>query len=492
MKIIIVSSLLALLAVPAAAYNNDCSDNGENSYRRVLYNKDDCGKKVLNMYCGNGESGTSNQIANGEDTTTSTIENAESNTVSNEESAESTAEDAASSAMSNEDMDEADESNVMSNEGSAASNAMANEAMSESMANEAMGDSNESHRSLYEKKTCGFQRRSLYDKDHDDDDEIYTQCKVPRDSQVCQKVATQCTGKTKCLGANMNTYRKKVNSGEVTKEICTQGDCPCNACRSKGFECGSCRRLYGYDIGGPSEQAWGGEGYVANAGKGISYIHSNNYERNAINNENNGEGNENSAINNEYNGEGNENSAINNEYNGEGNENSVTNIENAAEDGATNTAAAAANDNYRSLQEEPVALDWVAVALQYFNCSEGCLINFYDTNECSDEALRPLSPMAGISLTYSIDDSGKTLGNATIPGPVEQYLDKVIYFHDNLDGKIGINEGKDLCGVFQYFGSDDTTASDDSTAANGSGAIIPRAASYLAGVSVMAAMILAS
>ena len=63
---------------------------------------------------------------------------------------------------------------------------------------------------------------------------------------------------------------------------------------------------------------------------------------------------------------------------------------------------------------------------------------------------------------------------------------QVIYFHDNLDGEIGIDEGKDLCGVFQNFASDDTTA------ANGSGAIIPRAASYLAGVSIMAAMVLAS
>ena len=47
------------------------------------------------------------------------------------------------------------------------------------------------------------------------------------------------------------------------------------------------------------------------------------------------------------------------------------------------------------------------------------------TNECTDAALRPLSPMAGISVTYSTDDSGKTLGKATVPGPIEQYLDKV-------------------------------------------------------------------
>jgi len=78
----------------------------------------------------------------------------------------------------------------------------------------------------------------------------------------------------------------------------------------------------------------------------------------------------------------------------------------------------------RNLQEE-VSLDWVAVALTNFNCSEGCLVNFYDTNECTDAALRPLSPMAAISVTYSTDDSGKTLGKATVPGPIEQYLDKV-------------------------------------------------------------------
>ena len=178
----------------------------------------------------------------------------------------------------------------------------------------------------------------------------------------------------------------------------------CDPCRSKGFDCGNCRRrgLYGYT--GYAGQGYGGYGYRAHAGKGVSFI-TNNAENGAMNTVNANEGGVATTI------ENNENGAMNNMNANEGSV--ATTIENAE------------NGNYRSLQEETVSLDWVAVALQYFNCSEGCLINFYDTNECSDEALRPLSPMAGISLTYSIDGSGKTLGNATIPGPIEQYLDKV-------------------------------------------------------------------
>ena len=101
------------------------------------------------------------------------------------------------------------------------------------------------------------------------------------------------------------------------------------------------------------------------------------------------------------------------------------------------------------------------------------------------------------------------------------FLYQVIYFHDNMDGEIGIDEGKDLCGIFQDLKSeaqpdaeateaqpdtdttevkpeatttngDTTTSSVDTTAANDSGANLPRAVSYLAGVSVMAAMIMAS
>ena len=147
MKIIIVSSLLALLAVPAAAYNNECPSDSEYSYRRALYDEELCGQKVLNMYCDHGEE-------------------------------------------------------------------------------------NESYRSLYEKNhglhgehTCGYYRRSLYDKEHDDE-ETYTQCKAPRNSQACKKVATQCAEGRKCLGANMNSYKREsdigdgANSEEVTKDSC--------------------------------------------------------------------------------------------------------------------------------------------------------------------------------------------------------------------------------------------------------------------------------
>ena len=178
----------------------------------------------------------------------------------------------------------------------------------------------------------------------------------------------------------------------------------CDPCRSKGFDCGNCRRrgLYGYT--GYAGQGYGGYGYRAHAGKGVSFI-TNNAENGAMNTVNANEGGVATTI--------------------ENNENGAMNTMNANEGSVATTIENAENGNYRSLQEETVSLDWVAVALQYFNCSEGCLINFYDTNECSDEALRPLSPMAGISLTYSIDGSGKTLGNATIPGPIEQYLDKV-------------------------------------------------------------------
>jgi len=183
-----------------------------------------------------------------------------------------------------------------------------------------------------------------------------------------------------------------------------------------------------------------------------------------------------------------------------------------ARNAAQGAMIAEEHEGYRSLEgeEEGVALDWVAVALEHYNCSNGCLINLYDTNECSDEALRPLSPMAGISVTYSTDDSGITMGNTTIPGTIEQYLDKVIYFHDNNDGEININEGKDLCGVLQNFtealsatngdatatngdatatNGDATATNGDATATNGSGAILPRVASFLAGVSVLAAMV---
>ena len=98
-----------------------------------------------------------------------------------------------------------------------------------------------------------------------------------------------------------------------------------------------------------------------------------------------------------------------------------------ARNAAQGARIAAEHEGYRSLEgeEEGVVLDWVAVALEHYNCSNGCLINLYDTNVCSDEALRPLSPMAGISVTYSTDDSGITMGNTTIPGTIEQYLDKV-------------------------------------------------------------------
>ena len=200
----------------------------------------------------------------------------------------------------------------------------------------------------------------------------------------------------------------------------------CDPCRSKGFDCGNCRRrgLYGYT--GYAGQGYGGYGYRAHAGKGVSFI-TNNAENGAMNTVNANEGSVATTI------ENNENGAMNTVNANEGsvattienNENGAMNTMNANEGSVATTIENAENGNYRSLQEETVSLDWVAVALQYFNCSEGCLINFYDTNECSDEALRPLSPMAGISLTYSIDGSGKTLGNATIPGPIEQYLDKV-------------------------------------------------------------------
>ena len=45
---------------------------------------------------------------------------------------------------------------------------------------------------------------------------------------------------------------------------------------------------------------------------------------------------------------------------------------------------------------EGVRMDWAAVGLQG-DCSGGCVANIYDTSECTDDALRPLSPLASVT-----------------------------------------------------------------------------------------------
>ena len=48
---------------------------------------------------------------------------------------------------------------------------------------------------------------------------------------------------------------------------------------------------------------------------------------------------------------------------------------------------------------EGVRMDWAAVGLQG-DCSGGCVANIYDTSECMDESLRPLSPLASVTYVY--------------------------------------------------------------------------------------------
>ena len=62
----------------------------------------------------------------------------------------------------------------------------------------------------------------------------------------------------------------------------------------------------------------------------------------------------------------------------------------------TEDDAAEAADAAKAEDTEGVRMDWAAVGLQG-DCSGGCVANIYDTSECTDESLRPLSPLASVT-----------------------------------------------------------------------------------------------
>mmetsp|Transcript_27109 Transcript_27109/g.63395 ORF Transcript_27109/g.63395 Transcript_27109/m.63395 type:complete len:352 (-) Transcript_27109:1775-2830(-) len=109
-------------------------------------------------------------------------------------------------------------------------------------------------------------------------------------------------------------------------------------------------------------------------------------------------------------------------------------------------AEAAEKDN-----TEGVRMDWAAVGLQG-DCSAGCVANIYDTSDCTDDSLRPLSPLA--SVTYFTNENDMSAGNATLPGTVEDYVGKALLFHNDANGEFNVDNGLDACGIFELVDGD--------------------------------------
>ena len=124
--------------------------------------------------------------------------------------------------------------------------------------------------------------------------------------------------------------------------------------------------------------------------------------------------------------------------------------------------------------EDGVTMDWAAVGLQG-DCSGGCVANIYDTSDCTDDALRPLSPLA--SVTYFTNDADMSTGNAALPGTVEDYVGKALLFHNDANGEFNVDNGLDACGIFELVddnveeGDGDVDAAADGTATATSSAI---------------------
>ena len=105
-----------------------------------------------------------------------------------------------------------------------------------------------------------------------------------------------------------------------------------------------------------------------------------------------------------------------------------------------------------------VLMDFALIGLQG-NCSDGCVANIYDGNECTDEVLAPLSPIE--SFTYYTNNVQMSAGNSTLPGSVNDYVGKAILFHNSKSGEINVNNGLDACGIFEPDGSAATDRSED-------------------------------